>query len=291
MPKHLESRWPEIKRWSMSDDELHRTASLATAVGCLEQALTAVGIEAKRHGGRSEGLQKRLSRSAFSSTYKKAPDAGRLRAAIEARNSAVHQHVVPDPVACQNHVLTLHKAWCASRRTFVTKESAAALAKAILASEAVSTVFLYGSLAHGSRDPKDIDLLLFDDGEYSSWQSHYFGAEWILQQEFLATPANQAAIRCGWLDYIVVDGTRFGSDRLYTLNLAQRNDPLFYINAAVHLQQFEPKSMKWTQERPQIFERLAGIRKQLEIENIVSSEDAPRHPRAHRQGARRLTKR
>ena len=165
MARLLESRWPEIRRSAGSEDEFHRTSALATAVGCLEVGLAALGIQ--REG--REGLQVRLRRARFAD-FKGAPDAAPLKHAIEARNRAVHNHTVADINDCKEHVGTLYKAWCALRRAFVTKSNAEALAKAILETEAVSDVFLFGSLVapYRGRDPKDIDLLLFDDGEYSS---------------------------------------------------------------------------------------------------------------------------
>lgn len=287
MARLLESQWPDIRRSARHEDEFHRTTALATAVGCLEVGLAALGIS--RQG--REGVQERLRRARFAD-FKGAPDGTHLKRAIEARNRAVHNHTVDDINECREHLGTLYKAWCALRQAFVTKSNAAVLATAILETDAVSDVFLFGSLAvpYRARDPKDIDLLLFDDGEYSSWMSQYpgFGAEALLEEGFLTTPATQAAIRCGWLDYIFVDGTRFGTDRKYTLSLAQSQpDPLFFVNISASLRAFDRSTSRWAETRPQIFERLAALRRQLEIENIVPSADAKR--RRARRKPRRLT--
>ncbi len=280
MARLLESRWPEIRRSAGNEDEFHRTTALATAVGCLEVGLAALDIQ--RQG--REGVQERLRRAGFAD-FKGAPDAARLKHAIEARNRAVHNHTVADINECKEHLGTLYKAWCALRQAFVTKSNAAVLAKAILETEAVSDVFLFGSLVapYRGRDPKDIDLLLFDDGEYSSWMSQYLEPE----EGFLTTPAAQAAVRCGWLDYVFVDGTRFGSDRKYTLSLAQNQpDPLFFVNISASLCAFDRSTSRWTDTRPQMFSRLAALRTQLEIENIVPAE-----PGTARRRPRRLTSR
>lgn len=287
MARLLESQWPEIRRSAGNEDEFHRTTALATAVGCLEVGLAALGISRQ---GRT-GVQERLRRARFAD-FKGAPDATHLKRAIEARNQAVHNHTVGDINECRKHVGTLYKAWCALRRAFVTKSNAALLAKGILKTEAVIDVFLFGSLVapYRGRDPKDIDLLLFDNGEYSSWMSQYtgFGPEVLLEEGFLTTPATQAAIRCGWFDYIFVDGTRFGTDRKYTLSLAQSQpDPLFFVNISASLRAFEPSTSRWTETRPQIFERLAALRRQLEIENIVPSTAT--EGRSARGKPRRLT--
>lgn len=286
MMRPLEGQWREIKRSAGDDDEFRRTTALATAVGCLEVALAALGIS--RQG--REGVQERLRRARFAD-FKGAPDGTHLKNAIEARNRAVHNHTVADIAECRQPLGTLHKAWGALRQVFVTKKNAAVLAEAILETGAVSDVFLFGSLAvpYRGRDPKDIDLLLFDDGEYSSWMSQYgLGPETVLEEGFLTSPATQAAVRCGWLDYIFVDGTRFGTDRKYTLSLAQSQpDPLFFVNISTSLCAFDRKTSRWTETRPQMFARLAALRQQLEIENIVPSSDT--RARAARRTTRRLT--
>ncbi len=124
MARLLESQWPELKRSAGNEDEFHRTTALATAVGCLEIGLAALGIQ--RQG--REGVQERLRRAGFAD-FKGAPGSTLLKSAVEARNQAVHAHTVGDTNECREHLGTLYKAWCALRRAFVTKSNAALLAK------------------------------------------------------------------------------------------------------------------------------------------------------------------
>jgi len=283
MARQFERQWPEIRRFSRSQDEFHRTTALAMAVGCLEKGLAALGFQRQE----GEGIQKRLRRARFTD-FKGAPEPNRLKSAIGARNHAVHEHTVGAVDDCNKHIGILYRAWCALRKAFVTRENAALLAKAILQEEGISDVFLFGSLAtpKRGRDPRDIDLLLFDSGDYSYWLNQY-GPENVWEDGFLETQAEQAAIRCGWLDYTVVDGRQFGKDPTYTLSLAQSQpDPLFFVNISASLRTFDPSSSKkWSDKRPQVFARLAALRKQLEIESIVASAGL------HRGRARRRRRR
>jgi hypothetical protein len=257
--------WGEIVRFAEQEDEFSRTNALATAVSCIERALDALGFQ--RQG--REGVQARIKRGQVLQ-LKNAPDENALGGAIRARNEAVHEHVVCDPTTCARHIGTLRKAWWAMQAAYVTKTNAADLARELLKIEGVSHVFLFGSLViPGKRNPQDIDLLLFDDGEYSSLMSKYIGRE-TGEESFLATTEAQAAFRCGWLDYLFIDGTRFGTDAEYTLALTQRQlDPLFFVNIAGSLREFDPVSSRWLDKRPQAFSRLAALREQLAIENIV----------------------
>lgn len=268
MLRPLEAKWGEIKRSANDGDEFRRTAALAAGVGFLEVGLAALGIA--RQG--REGLQERLRRVRFGE-FRGAPEGIHLKTAIEARNHAVHDHAVAPASECRQHLATLHRAWGVLRQRFVTKRNAAMLAQAILETGAVSDVFLFGSLAIPYRgcEPHDIDLLLFDNGEYSSWMGQYdLGPEAHLEEGVLASPAMQAAVRCGWLDYIFVDGTRFGTNREYTLSLAQNQpDPLFFVNISTSLRAFDQETARWMERPPQVFARLAAIRRQLEVENIV----------------------
>jgi hypothetical protein len=92
----------------------------------------------------------------------------RIRAAIRIRRDATHKDSVPSPDHCAEGVDTFSHIWHALSRHFVNLESAVSLGEAILARNRVEAVCLYGSLARGSDDPNDIDLLVLDDGTYTS---------------------------------------------------------------------------------------------------------------------------
>ena len=267
MNVRLESRWSAIREASGSSDPFDRTSALALAVKLIETALTAVGVE--RFG--REGVQARLAR--WEPISRLALDIP-LRRAFEARNLAIHG--VNFPGDASEHVVALHDLWCAIRRSYVTKEKAASVAEDVLQSGIVREVFLFGSLSRRKRrdsEPGDIDLLLFDTGEVSSFAASYWRIARnpeLLESEFLDADDRRAASLCGWLDLVVIDGTRFGTDSAYTLSLCgNQADGLFFLNIADALLKYE-RGGHWIADRPQVFERLANLRRQLVTENIVS---------------------
>ena len=202
---------------------------------------------------------------------KAAPDEARLDSALHARNMAIHEHNVPSERECSEHVRTLDKVWRTLRRMYVTRENASILADALLDEDGVTDVFLFGSLARKSRDPKDIDLLLYDDGQMSALGVDYWDPELVVDEILPETAAHLAAIQCGWLDCVPVDGGRFGKEPDYTRKLAERQmDPLFFLNIAESLRSYDRSTQAWNSTRPQVFERLANLRRLLATEHIVS---------------------
>lgn len=268
---NLQTRWPDIQRLASSHDDFERTTSLAIAVGSLEVALTALGIARDPR----QGFLRRLELSGILSRAPGAPSLAEIRTATNARNSAVHNHAVPDRKQCTAHVKTLENGWAAFRRLYVTRKTAATLARHLLDFDVISDVFLFGSLARGHSDPVDIDLLLYDDGDLSSISSHYgdstfFVREMMLDDIFFGDEAVRAALRLGWLDYILIDGTRFGEDKKYTLSLAQaQRDSLFFVKMSDALLRYDRKGDRWVKARPKVFQRLATIKAQLVTENII----------------------
>lgn len=265
--KRLNDRWSEIRSAARSADPFDRTFALSAAVTCIEVALAALRIERRDR----EGVQSRLRRWA-EQTAKTEFTRGEYFEAFEARNAAVHRHVAAEPKICQEHVSALSDVWRAMRRAYVTRENAATVAKAILDANVVTDVFLFGSLARRKSEPKDIDLLFFDRGDVSTLNWHgYSSADFLLEDELFGSSSHwRAALECGWLDYVFVDGTRFGEDRAYTLSLCQsQRDPLFMINISDILLTYDRHSGGWVDRRPQVFQRLANLRRLLETENVI----------------------
>jgi hypothetical protein len=279
--KRLTERWLDVRSAAKSSDPFDRTFALSTAVTCLEVALAALGVERRDR----EGVQSRIRRWA-DQNGKPEFCGDEYRAAFEARNAAIHeQHVVAEPEKCKKHVAALFDVWSAMRRVYVTRDNAATLAEGILDAHVVTDIFLFGSLARRAKEPKDVDLLLFDEGDVSAlnWRG-YSSADILVESEFFDTSSGQrAALECGWLDYVFVDGTRFGEDPSYTVSLCQSHrDPLFMINIADSLLWFDRQSRTWVNRRPQVFERLGNLRRLLETENVVGE---------YRRTRRRLTSR
>ena len=271
--KKLEQKWPEIKRRAESIDEFDRTVALVKAVGALEIALTASEISRRGH----EGVKPRLERLINNTELDKFPEPRILFSSIYARNKATHEHLTPSIDETIEYIGALHKAWRCMRRNFVNRYNATNIAHELLDNISVSNVFLFGSLSRGEydpnskNDPKDIDLLLFDYGDFSYYLSDYSWSEWIDEFEFIDSGPRRAALKCGWLQFVFVDGSRFGTDRDYTLSLAkQHHDQLFFLNLADGLLQFDRVNGGWTNKIPQVFKRLVYLRRQLETENILA---------------------
>lgn len=257
--------WVWIHQQAESTNQFERVGAMANAVGALELALTASGLNPKR-------------RKAISTTeYPGWPESNELEDAYLIRHRAVHGLKVPAPEECKKHVATFYQAWLALRRRFVTIENAARLANEFLRSRHISEVFLFGSLPRRSPyrslpEPGDIDLLIVDDGTLS-WRWSRYGkvlVDSLLESAELSTKANRAAERSEWLDLVPVHGKLFGINRAYTATVFRhQTDPFFFINVADGLLAFDQPSGKWVNNPPLIFRHLAHLRKQLRHMSLV----------------------
>jgi hypothetical protein len=268
---NLRNRWNDIFRLSKSKDEFERTTALATAVGALEVALTALGVPRDLR----QGFQRRLADAKLLPALEDLPAKSDLALAAVARNDAVHAHKVPDPSRCRVFIETLHGVWMALRSLYVTRDRASIFAQQLLEIDVISDVFLFGSLAQGHKTPRDIDLLLYDDGELSSVSRGYGWIAESVLDEFFRHTSVEAAVRLGWLDCVVIDGTRFGEDKKYTLAITkQQADPLFFVNISDALLRYDARRSSWSKKPPKIFQRLATIKAQLQTENVIRPHKA-----------------
>ena len=256
--------WAEVFLKAESNNKYERISAYSLAVGFLDLALQAVGADT-RHGALVEHLKSYMEKHPG---FRYDPDS--VRAAVQARNDAVHRHRIGDPGECLEQVSLLHLVWDNVRKRFVTREKAKALAATLLGSLHVHQVMLFGSLTRTEKPSglEDIDLLVFDDGEISALSTGYgrWNAEAVLDNvPELKTSDNQAAIRSGWLDFVALDKALFETDENYRLTVAARqSDPLFFLNLAQNLQEYDPTNSNWVTSRSKVFMELADIRRQLE---------------------------
>ena len=263
-PNHF---WTRVQANAESSDKFDRVSSLASAAGSVEEALTASGVTP---AGR-QGLMWRAQQVAPPSPLW--PSKQELEAAAGARNLAVHTLETPNPKECTAHIKILYRAWCALQNTFVTYQKAAELAAQLASRPFVHDVLLFGSLARGASFPRDIDLLILDNGELS-FEFFDYGAprvEALLEAADLSSEADRAANRCGWIDLIAIERNSFLTDKRYRLALSNKRDPLFFVNIAEDIRVFDPLTSTWNGTRPEIFERLALLRKDLLEAGIVAS--------------------
>jgi predicted nucleotidyltransferase len=260
---HRDKYWLWIREQAGSRNRFERVGALANAVGSLELAMIASGLNPKR--------RKSVSRT----KYVGWPQKVELETAYLVRHQAVHNLKVPEPKDCRLHVGTFYEAWQALRRRFVTIENAAQLAKQFLARRHISGVFLFGSLARQWQKPRDIDLLIVDDGTLS-WRWSRYGTvlvDSLLESAALSTKENRAAERSGWLDLLPVHAKLFGINRAYTKSVFRhQTDPFFFLNMADGVLAFNPVSGQWVDEVPLFFGHLAQVRKQLEHMSLVGAQ-------------------
>ena len=69
---------------------------------------------------------------------------------------------------------------------------------------------------------------------------------------------------------IVVDKDFFTHDTSYTLAFARKQrDPLFLLNMAEGILVFDRHTGEWSDNRPEIFERLSVLRHELQSAGVV----------------------
>lgn len=178
-------------------------------------------------------------------------DERKVRAAISARHRASHQDKVPEVSECSDAVKTFRDIWHALSRQFVNMRTAIELGSDLLKRDNVETVCLYGSLARAQPEPNDIDLLVLDNGAYSSLTSPGKYSEGTFDAVRMTTealhlldcerPKLLRCVECKWLDILLIDGVRFGSDLEYTTGIRLlQPDPWFFLNLSRDIKELDP---------------------------------------------------
>ncbi len=301
---HTAREWADLRRKSRSSDPWDRLAALAGALGSIERALDALDVERRPR----EGFMSRLRRSGHipgplpKSKRPRRPltlqerlkrlmthrwNLVSVERAADARHAAVHGKGVVGPRKCEEHFLTIYRLWRHLRSRFVTRQNAARLSADLLSSGLATEVFLFGSLLRRSQGARDIDFLLFGCQDLPFRRAADYSGEatlstvLLLEAADIASAANVAAAEIGWLEIIFVFGDHFQHDRSYRAQIAQSQvDPLFFLNIADGLRRFDPASRRWTAEVPEVFSRLATLRRRLEKEGMVRARRKSNLPRA-----------
>lgn len=265
----LEAKWKEITSRARLDNEFDRTVALVTAVGSLEVGLTAVGIARNNR----EGVAARLNRLTSQTSLPGIPSEQKIKAALTARNLATHTHDVPSKEDTIEYIGVLYKVWRCLRRYFVTKDNAIKISRELYRNTWVSSVYLFGSLSRGASDPNDIDILVFDTGDYSYYTFDYEWSELLGEEVVFDSNSFNSAIKCGWLQLVFLDAAQFGVDSTYTLSIVnQQKDPLFFLNLADGLKKYDPDHGVWLEDTPPVFEGFLDIREQLEAKHLLAPQ-------------------
>jgi predicted nucleotidyltransferase len=258
-------RWRLFERNARSPNDFKRMTALLGAFGSLELALSASGVRSPH----SKETRERAADGA-----QDWPDPDHVEAAARARHAAVHSLKMPDTHVCLAHLTVVFQAWLSLRNRFVTKQNAALLARQLLQHRSSKHVLLFGSLAR-DHEPRDVDLLVLDDGDLSAhWISYRAAqAQSVLEAFSIGSREVRAAERSGWLSTVFVNEELFGIHGGYTLHLmTSQPDPLFFLNLSDGLLGFDPESNAWSSQVPEVFTRLAELRTRLEAATVVRKQ-------------------
>jgi hypothetical protein len=280
--RNHDKNWENIRSKAESNDVFDRLAALTRSVFFLELALIATGPAELSFAGEIRTIQKAPRRQGVCRLLQNSKLAKELdpsfinsiKNAIQARNIAVHQGKTPDPEDCAKMVDDLFSAWIWMRRQFVTRRTAADLAKNILKSDIFYKVFLFGSLSRNKPDPVDMDLLIFDNGEISYIGDRYgelrnLTNRAILEKAGIEDKAIFAALDSDWIDMVVVHYEHFVNDPDYIRNIASTQSPFFLLNISDRIQVYDERGDKWLSYKDLPFEKWEAIRNELETEGIV----------------------
>lgn len=262
--------WRHLVAGASSDDKEKRMVSLIRAYAWVEHAL-----DAAQASGPRKPIARRVLRTFNDSTLSGGLSKETVRNAIGIRHSATHEDAVPSSSACVKAVETFRDIWHALSRHFVNIGTAVSIGTNIHRQHGILSVCLYGSLAREASEPNDIDLLVLDNGVYSS----ELGFDKYEEGTFNSVKATKDAMlllgilskklvccaECRWLDIIVMNGHLFGYDFEYTTDIRKAQpDPWFFVNISRDLREFDPTARSFMHTSRFPFEQLRRSRADLE---------------------------
>jgi predicted nucleotidyltransferase len=143
-----------------------------------------------------------------------------------------------------------------------------------MAVDGVLNVFLFGSLARKVRYPGDIDILIFDDGRYSSDIEEN---EDLLYEDTMRLTLEcikllnlreatlKAAAKCRWVDMLLINGDRLQSDSGYRSRISGRQiDSNFFLNISNDLEEYSTTSNSFVETNVPLFRKLKRIAESLD---------------------------
>ena len=263
--------WTKLVRQAASSDGFQRAQAVTRAHAIAENAM---GVCHPRTSGKWTPLGSRVYEAGLVNepSFPK-----NLSAAIKIRNDAAHASIedkVPSkPLAVRATKIFL-EVYHFLRGRFVRRETAVEIAQVLLTNNSIEGVFLFGSLSRNARggNARDIDLLILDDGSLSSDDSWYglMTTERLFERVNLDGVRWRRAIELGWIDVVLVNGTRFDREPTFRNKIALlQPDPLFFVNIAKDLRGYDSRTKKWTVKPPAVFPRLENIGKQLDTEGLL----------------------
>lgn len=201
------------------------------------------------------------------------PSRKAIRLALDTIGQAKHLHDVPDQDNCIKAVSVVREIWRTLRRSFVSSQTAQKICENIIKKDPNLRVSIFGSLARNSLTPNDIDIIVFDDGSYSSVldASKDKGAFSVKKRGRSAikilgldTLQYRELVSCGWLDILLFNGKRFGLDYEYTnFIMSKQRDPYFFLNIAPEIKDYDSQSNRFMDSNINFIEKLKEINQYL----------------------------
>ena len=266
--------WLHLLQLARDNEHEFRQVSLIRAYSWVEHALSASGLPRERRP-----VSMLLYQAYEQGLLSTAPTIESIRRAINTRHLAAHMDTVPPSEECVEAVNVLHETWKCLRTSYVTLSNSAKIARRISSKEGILSVSIYGSIARGGSMPNDIDLLVLDDGRFSSkinpLDHKYLDTSRLTRiclglLDLYSFPLADA-VNCRWLDAIIIDGTRFGKDLEYTQTLVEyQPDPYFFLNIAQDIQEYDPHSGHFINTGIGVLLRLREIARTLKEMGFLS---------------------
>jgi hypothetical protein len=241
--------WDYLLKLARHPDPDQRMIALVRGFAWLENALAAAGLWSGK--GPSAPKLYKAAPELFPGLTEK--DLTSLRRDIRLRHQTAHLDEVPGSATCTQAVQQYMNVWALLRNRVVNVDRALDVADRIIRCPHILALYLYGSMARREGQPKDIDLLICDDGRYSddlldSDLEYQEGdvdrgkrTKRVLEALGLAEKKLLAMAASRWLDILVLDLSRFGAEIEYTLAVRDRQrDPFFFENIAADLRRLRP---------------------------------------------------
>lgn len=145
-----------------------------------------------------------------------------------------------------------YEAWSCLSAKFITEENSLAIASRLRTSPHIEEIILFGSLARKDSNPRDIDLMILDNGYYSLQRVMTYSVnDWAtvkLFTELFDTDLNRfvSAMMTGWLDILTINGSALKSRATYARAVVQvQQDGSFFENISRDLLTFDQQTVQW----------------------------------------------
>lgn len=260
-----ERGWPYLLHCASESDRDLRKISLVRGYAWVEHALEASGLS-KQGGG---SVAKRLLAAQRTGNLGPSLREAEIREAISLRHRAAHEDTIPAQSDCEKAIRTLAGVWIYLREAFVVLAKACDVATRFLTIHGILEVCLYGSLSRRATAPRDIDLLVFDDGSYSDEIAGGTLAAYIdraamtrrvLEALSLRESVLDQAAKCRWMDIMLLNKKRFMDEIPYRKHMASvQPDPYFFLNISSDVLEYSLESQSFREPQMPVFEELRRV--------------------------------